>query len=463
MTFARLRQNTEQRTVATGGTSYEQRSGVSGNWPSGWGWADPSAIPPPGMYQMQRAGVPVTIHTSLQIDSVFTACRVLTNSIIKMGNLRAYEKQLTTSNTPYKLWLAESPPLLEQTWTDATGAKMWQYDGMTRTIMSMALFGEAFWYVVLRDRLSNPSVLEVLHPAFIEVKKRRLPDGTIQKYFMYGSGVNKTELSTEDVVHIPFIALPGAERGLNTIQYGGVAFSLALAAMEYGSRWFAQGASPSFLLSTDQKLGKEEVERIADKFLIEHSGLGSAHLPLVVDSGMKVEKISSTPDEAQYLGTLEYSRMVIAAWFGLPSHLVGGTSDKGNVWGKTVQEQAIQLIDFTLSGYITRIEEAMGSLLPKGINAAFNTDLIQKAGYTDRAAYITALRTATVMTPNEVRAGILEMAPSDDPNGDKLEAPLASNAPPSAPPGAAGPSAAGEDAAEAAGGGASEDDGGDGV
>lgn len=379
---------------------------------------------------MQRAGVPVTIHTSLQIDSVFTACRVLTNSIIKMGNLRGYTKELDNSNEPYKVWMASNPQLLEATWTDSTGAMMWQYDGMTRTIMSMALFGEAFWYVVLRDRAQNPTALEVLHPAFIEVKKRKLPDGTSEKYFMYGTGQHKTELTTEDVVHIPFMALPGAERGLNTIQYGGVAFSLALAAMEYGSRWFAQGASPSFLLSTDQKLGREEVERIADKFLIEHSGLGSAHLPLVVDSGMKVEKISSTPDEAQYLNTLQYARMVIAAWFGLPSHLVGGTADKGNVWGKTVQEQAIQLIDFTLSGYITRIEEAMSFLLPKGQYAAFDTSKIQRASYADMGAYITALRTATVLTPNEIRTDILEKPPSSDPNGDNLDAPLASNAPP---------------------------------
>lgn len=429
MTIARMRQTS---------AGVETRSGAGASWPEGWGWNDPSAIPPPGMYQMQRAGVPVTVHTSLQIDSVFTACRVLTNSMIKMGNLRGYEKQLDSNNVPYKTWLAENPPLLENTWSN-----MWQYDGMTRTIMSLALFGEAFWLTLTRDRLQYTSCLEVLHPAFMEVKKRKLPDGTSQMYYIYGSGVNKTELDPDDVIHMPFMALPGAERGLNTIQYGGVAFALALAAMEYGQRWFAQGASPSFLLSTDQKLGREEVERIADKFLIEHSGLQSAHLPLVVDSGMKVEKISSTPDEAQYLNTLQYARMVIAAWFGLPSHLVGGTADKGNVWGKTVQEQAIQLVDFTLSGYITRIEEAMSSLLPAGQFAAFNTDAIQKANYTDRAAYITSLRTATVMTPNEVRTDILELPPIK--GGDNLDAPLASNAPPAGSGAGPGPAAAQED------------------
>jgi HK97 family phage portal protein len=391
------------------------------------------------MYQMQRAGVPVTVHTTLQIDSVYTACRVLTNAIIKMGNMRGYTKTLDKDNVPYRQWMETPPPLLENTW-----GGMFQFDGMTRTIMSMALFGEAFWYTLTRDRLMNPSALEVLHPAFMEVKKVKQDDGTSVINYIYGSGANKKTLDPGSVTHIPFMALPGATRALNTIQYGGVAFALALAALEYGQRWFAQGASPSFLLSTDQKLGKEEVERIADKFMIEHSGLQAAHIPLVVDSGMKVEKISSTPDEAQYLQTLQYARMVIAAWFGLPSHLVGGTADKGNVWGKSIQEQGIQLIDFTLSGYITRIEEAMSSLLPTKQYAAFNTASIQRASYTDLAAYLTAVRTTTLMTPNELRSSALEMGPSEDPVGDQLAAPLASNAPPGAP-GAAGQAATQED------------------
>lgn len=257
---------------------------------------------------------------------MFTALRVLSNAIIKMGNPVAYTLAQDANNVPFKNWLNPQPGVLQNTW-----GSMWQYDGTARTVISMALYGEAFWLTLDRDKLQYPTALEVLNPAFIEIKQNKA-DGSPE--YWYGSGVHRVQLPNEDITHIPFMALPGAARGLNSIEYGGVSFALALAALEFGQRWFSQGASPSFLLSTEQKIGKEEVERIAEKFMIEHSGLQSAHLPLVVDSGLKVEKISSTPDEAQYMGTLEYSRMCIAAWFGLPSHLVGGTSDKGNVWGK---------------------------------------------------------------------------------------------------------------------------------
>ena len=397
----------------------ETRSGMMSSWPNGYGWNDPAAIPPPGMYNQQRAGVPVTVHTALQIDTVFTALRVLTNSIIKMGNPRAFQWAYHTDNRPYRMWLSPQPQILSSTF-----GGMFQFDGMTRTVASMALFGEAFWFVLSRDDLERPTALEVLNPAILEIKRNA---STGLREYWYGTGVSKTKLDVEDVVHIPFVAMPGAQRGLNSIEYAGVAYALALAAMEYGQRWFAQGASPSYLLSTDQKLGQEEVRRIAEKFLIEHSGLQAAHLPLVVDSGLKVDKIQSTPDEAQYLGTLEYARSCIAAYFGLPSHLVGGSDDKGNVWGKTVQEQGFQLVDFTLSGYVVRLDEAYSSLLPSGTDACLNERAILRADAAGRAAEMTAGRTTGADTVNDIRLGRMD---PPVPGGDDPFMPLNSNTSP---------------------------------
>ncbi len=392
----------------------ETRDGLSSGWPNGYGWNDPAAIPPPGLFSMQRAGVSVTPHTSLMVDVVHTALRVLSNAVIKMGDPRGYKLGYDSENQPYKQWLRPQPQILTNTW-----GNMFQYDGRRRTVISMGLFGEAFWFTLARDSLGFPSALEVLNPVFVTMET----EGGKPVYY-YGGGVNRKKLDAEDVTHIPFMAVPGGQRGLSSVQYAGVSYALALAAMEFGQRWFAQGASPSFLLSTEQKLGKEQVQRIAQKFLVEHSGLQSAHLPLVVDSGLKVEKISSTPDEAQFLNTLEYARTTLAAWFGLPQHLVGGANDKGNVWGKTVQEQGFQMVDFTLSGYIVPLEEAFGSLLPRGQSASFNEKAILRASAADQGALLTAERSTGVITQNEYRA---DHGRPPKPEGDTLAAPLNSN------------------------------------
>ena len=391
---------------------------MMGSFPNGWGWNDPSAIPPPGLYSQQRAGVPVTPHTVLQIGVVHRCLEVIVNSIIQMGNPQAYTLQQDKDNRNYRTYSPNQPAVLTNTW----GLNN-QTEGTTRTVASLGLFGEAFWYVLSRNYLQFPTALEVLNPLFLVVNQAE--DGGPQ--YFYGTGVNRVELEREDVFHIQGLTMPGARRSLSTVEYESISFALALAALDYGSRWFAQGASPSFILTTEQRIGKDEVKRIAETFLVEHGGLQSAHLPLVVDSGLKVDRISSTPDEAQYLGTLEYVRQEIAGYFGIPSHLIGSTGDS-NLWGKGLEEANFSLIDFTLSGYTARINEAYTNLLPRGTYAALDDRALARANSADRAHEVTSIRTATIMTPNEIRRDYYSLPPAT--GGDNLDAPLASNVAP---------------------------------
>jgi phage portal protein BeeE len=381
----------------------------------GYGWSDPAAIPPPGLQQMQRAGVIVTEHTMLQVDVVFTALRVITTSILKMGNLRAYKDQLSPDNIPYKEFQAKQPSLLTNTW-----GGLFQYDGMRRSIMSMALLGEIFWYTLDEDDLAYARALEVLHPAFMEVKKG--PE------YLYGTGVNKIKLDPDRVTHVPFMAMPQANRALSPVEYGAVSGALAMAAYEFGSTWFSQGASPSFLLQTERKLGQPEIDRIANKFMVEHSGLHSAHLPLVLDNGLQAERVLSSPDEAQYLQTLEYARSVIAAWFGLPPTMLPNALQRSTPPpAHSGQEEAQRLITYTLSGYMIPIAEAISNLLPGDEKAGWMEDELSKPDTQFLAQEIMALRNTQVASVNDLRVRKLHWPPSDDPAADEVLAPLASN------------------------------------
>lgn len=400
---------------------------------TGYGWTDPSAIPPPGMGHMQRAGVLVTEHTMLQVDVVFTALRILSNNIIKMGDLWAYTEVMSDDAIPYRKYLPERPAILSDTFggggLGGRGGAMMQCTGRDRTVWSMALFGEAFWYVLARDKSPRtaglPIALEVLHPLFMEVKT----DDYGNPEYIYGSGQDRRKLDPDDVIHIPFKSLPGARRGLAPVEYAGVAGALAMAAYEFGSAWFSQGASPSFLLTTDQKLGQAEVDRIAQKFLIEHSGLASSHLPLVLDNGLKAEKVMAAPDEAQYLQTLEYARQVIGAWFGIPqSKMPNALQRQAESPPHTRQEETTTFLQDTLSGYMVPLEEAHSGLLPDGVKAGFAEHLLAKPDAQFLAQLIMALRQSQAASINDVRTRYLGWAPVD--GGDEVMAPLASNVAP---------------------------------
>ena len=243
---------------------------------------------------MSRAGVMVTPASLLQVDVVFTALRIIDNHVMRMGNLRAYKEQMWgDDNVNYRLFLKKQPPILTDTW----GGRMTQSDGMSRTVWSMGLFAEAFWYVALRDRLAYPEALDVLHPAFMEIKvadsqavARGWAKNVGDPIYEYGTGQDKRILDPDDVIHIRGKSLPQSRRPLSPIEYAGVAGALAMAAYEFGSAWFAQGSAPSFILSTDQKLGTAEVERIAKRFAAKTSGLVNAHMNVVLDSGLQADE-----------------------------------------------------------------------------------------------------------------------------------------------------------------------------
>lgn len=408
--------------TSKGNHPLQLRSGIP-SWPSGWSGGsiiDPSAIPPPG-YQgrHQRAGVLVSEHTLLQLDVVFTSLRLITNAVLKMGDPRAYKEQTNEDQIPYREYLKTQPEVL----SDTFGGRLFQYDGRRRTLMSMALFGEAFWFTLDRDRLAYPSALEVLHPAFMEIKT----DKNSNPIYIYGPVNDRKILDPDDVTHIPFMALPQARRALSPVEYAGVSAALAMAAIEFGSTWFSQGAAPSYLLSTDTKLGQTEVERIAERFMVEHSGLPNAHHPLVLDNGMKATKILSAPDEAQYLQTLEYSRNVIASWFGVDELIPNALERQTPPPAHTAQERMQRFVTLTLSGYTMPLEEGYSSLLPKGQKAALDEGRLLTPDPQFQAERIERLRQAQVASPNDIRVRELGWPPSKDPEADQIIQPLASN------------------------------------
>jgi HK97 family phage portal protein len=386
---------------------------------------------------MQRAGVLVTPHTLLQLDVVFTSLRLITTAILRTGNLRAYEDKLDKDNYPYRKYLKKQPELLSRTFLGANG-KVYQYDGRRKTLMSMLLFGEAFWYILMRSKPeAYASAVEVLHPAFMEVKVASPNDVAAgrasnvgESMYIYGAANDKKLLDPGDVVHIPFMTMPQGRRGLSTVEYAGISGALALAAYEFGSTWFSQGSSPSWLLTTDQKLGQAEVERIADKFMVNNSGLEKAHHPLVLDSGIKPEKALVSPDEAQFLQTLQYARSVVAAWFGTDELIPDALLRQTPAPAHTAQEKMQRFTTLTLSGLTVPLEEVHSDLLPGEQKAGVEEHLLLTPDPQFLAQEIETLRNTQVATANEIRVRKLGWAPSADPAADELIAPLASNVSP---------------------------------
>lgn len=411
----------------------EQRSLTGAPMGQGGTIVDPATIPPFPGYGRQVAGIPVNDHTALQVPAVFSALRIICFTVGKLGDPIAYVEELDTGNVRFKRRVPDDIPILSDTFGYEAGLGPMPYDGRTRTVASMALFGEAWWEKINPDRQGTPEAVRVLNPQWIE--RKRNPDGS-WRLFYGGSGwegVDERELDPKLLLHIPLWARPQDQRGLPAVRYLGVAMGLALASLQFASLFFSQGASPGFVLTTDQSIGEAEARRLVEKFLVEHAGISQAHLPMLFDKGLKPTKISSSPDEAQLTQVHQAATSMIAAYFGVPEVLMGvATDSRVNPYAAGATDEMLRQFESTcLVGYLTALNDAHTRLLPpgRGWKAEFDETRLLRPGAQQQAKLITAMRQMNVASINEIRTRYLGLPPID--GGDEVIAPLASNTAPS--------------------------------
>lgn len=395
---------------------------------SGLNILDPSAIPPPGTgINRNWAGVNVNEKTALQMDAVFTSLRIISNGVLELGNPYAYTEALDDTNWPYRKRLATQPAFLSNSFGMApTGnIEQPQYIGIEQTVFSMGLYGEGWWYPLEWDRGGNVTAVEVLNPLALVIK--RDDKGNIQ--YLYGAPGTQVQLDQTKLIHIPHKMSPGSQRGLSSLDYAGVSMAIALAAMEYGARWFSQGMSPGYVLTAKGKLGNDEVQRIVESLMIQHGGLSQSHLPLLIDSDIEPKKMQSTPDESQYLQTLEYCRSVVASYFGIPTDLLGNALQRLTPQpAHTIGEEMQRMMTWTLSGYVDPLEQVYSALQPGNTKVGFDRSKILQTDAQSFAMLLLNMRQTNAVSINEIRTRWLGLAPVE--GGDEVIAPLASNTAP---------------------------------
>jgi hypothetical protein len=152
---------------------------------------------------------------------------------------------------------------------------------------------------------------------------------------------------------------------------------------------------------------------------------------VVLDSGLKATKVMASPDEAQYLNTLEYSRQCLGAWFGIPpSKMPNALQRQPSAPPHVRQEEQEGFIADTLTGYLAPLEEVHSALLEATSEfACFETDKLTRADAQFLAQQVQAYRITQAASINDVRTRLIGWAPVE--GGDQVMAPLASNTSPS--------------------------------
>ena len=211
----------------------------------------------------------------------------------------------------------------------------------------------------------------------------------------------EVKLRPDQVLHIPGLGYDGLI-GYSPIAMAKNAIGMTMAAEEFGSSFFANGATPSGLLEHPGVV--KDPEKVRQSWHAQFSGKNS-HNVAVLEEGMTYKPMSVPPNDAQFLETRKFQIDEIARIFRVPPHMVGDL-DKSSF--SNIEQQSLEFVKYTLNPWVIRLEQAMHKalLLPsekQNYFIKFNVDGLLRGDYQSRMNGYAVGRQNGWLSANDIR------------------------------------------------------------
>jgi HK97 family phage portal protein len=246
--------------------------------------------------------------------------------------------------------------------------------------------------------------LGVLDPNAVEMKRVDLGSGPVVVYDVQLAN-GKVRLAANEVLRVKAgLPVPGGLRGVSPTVAAREVIGLGLAARQYGSNFYGNGATLSGLIETPNQMTQEVAERLKESFAKKHGGVSRSHAIGILSGGAKWVQITTEPDKAQALDTLKYTDGVIASLFGIPAEYVSPAIEgaKGYVTG--LYQRQMLWYQTGLYPRIVRLERAFSSLLPRPAYIKFRVEGWLRMDPEQRISMYRAGQMGEWLTINEIRA-----------------------------------------------------------
>jgi HK97 family phage portal protein len=280
------------------------------------------------------AGIVVTPRHALGVPAVYASIVTLAQDVAK---------------TPTRL----RRRIADDTYTDATEHGLWEvlhdlsnpetsaFSFKHQMMVDLLTYENAFAEIVRADD-GQVTALWRLDPERVTVDR----DSARRKRWRYTDehGTTHTWLFDPSTPPIFEITHPSPLQRCRDL------IATAIALQRYTGRFFANGARPTGVLTTDSELDADQAEGIRSSFNKWHQGVDNAHRIAVLENGVKFQAIAPPNDTAQLNETLQTIRTEIAAAFRLAPWKVG---DVSKMTFSNMESSAIEHVNGTLDPYFT--------------------------------------------------------------------------------------------------------------
>lgn len=225
------------------------------------------------------------------------------------------------------------------------------FEGREMMIRDLDTFGNAFARI---ERNARGQVVALWPEPWGNVAVEKLPSGRL-RYRVTSSAGGVTVLLQEDVLHVRGPLRRDGVLGRSPIEIARGSFGLALSQTETASAFSGNMLRPSGLVTFTEKLGKEARENVRTE-LAAFAGSTNAGKVMVMDGGARFDRMTFSPDDAEFLDSRKLANEDVARIFGIPPTAVGIT-DKATY--SNTEQEARALVQNALGPLAARIEAAM--------------------------------------------------------------------------------------------------------
>ena len=364
---------------------------------------DSVSAAPTFYFGMSSAGKSITVSTAMQVSTVYACVRVISETIASLP-LHVYE-----STDAGSVKAVEHP--LYRLLHDEPNPEMTSFVLREVMLAHLLLWGNSYCQIIRSGRNRILGLYPLL-PDHMAVD--RDSSGTLTYTYTTSDG-KIVRLEPEEVLHIPGLGFDGV-MGYSPIALEKAAVGLAIATEEFGSKFFANGARPSGIL-THPNTAKDP-KALRESWNAAYGGSSNANRVAVIEEGMHYEPISIPNNDAQYLETRKFQVSEICRIFRVPPHLVG---DLEHATFSNIEHQSISFAVHTIRPWLSRIEQSLNRALftdkEKGhFYAQFNLDGLMRGDYKSRMEGYAIGRQNGWMSANDIRE-LENMNPIADEDG----------------------------------------------
>ena len=200
--------------------------------------------------------------------------------------------------------------------------------------------------------------------------------------------------------HVPIFTMPGAPYGLSPVQHAKQTIAGGLSAERFGTDFFTGGGTPNAILYSDTELTQEQAQGIKSAFVGSTAGNRE---PAVMGAGLRYERISVAPDEAQFLDQQRFTVEQIARIYGVAPEMIGGATSGSSVTYANREQRAADFLTFGLMPYLIALEDGLSPLVPGPNRVKFNLDGVLRSDLKTRYEAHAVAITSGFLTVDEVR------------------------------------------------------------